>query len=438
VNRRPNAAHDGTGNDKSRPEFGTDEALAFASQVGAELLITVNAGTGTAREAAEWVSYVNKGGLKVRYWEIGNELYINDGSPLSKQITVNPTTYARRVREFAQAMRAADSRIKIGAIGGENQGPYTLVHYPDWNKTVLEQAGDQIDFFSVHNSYAPVNVSDRQDLRTVYKAMFAAPVLMSRNLNTVAKQISDYAPKRAIQVAVTEWGPFFQTDPAGAYAQHTKTLGSAVFAASALKALIESPATAIASIHVLNDLGFMGWINSSTDTFPPQPRWTATARYYAFTLFSQHFGSQLVRSDATSPTFDSEAIGFLTAVRGVPYLDVVSSLSADGKQLFIIGINKHFDNAIPASIRLRDFAPAATATAWTLNGTGIDAHTGTKPVRIPGLAWGKQMEDSRNPRFSKGAANEITLVSTRVNGVREDFSYTFPAHSVTSIVLTRR
>ena len=71
---------------------GTDEHIALARHIGAEPLICVNAGDGTAQEAADWVEYCN-GGLEtkwgkvraerghpepfnVKYWEIGNEIWI--------------------------------------------------------------------------------------------------------------------------------------------------------------------------------------------------------------------------------------------------------------------------------------------------------------------------------------------------------------------------
>src|SRR5262249_10835740 len=154
------AIHGPIPGDKSRPIFGTDEALEFASKVGAELLLVVNAGSGTAQEAADWVRYVNRGGLRVRFWEVGNELYLNDGSPAAKATAIDPDRYAARFREFAQAMRAADSRIQIGAIGGENQGRYQVVSYPNWNRTLLQKDADLIDFLAVHNAYAP-GISDQ-------------------------------------------------------------------------------------------------------------------------------------------------------------------------------------------------------------------------------------------------------------------------------------
>lgn len=426
--------------DRSRPTLGTDEALDFAARVNSELLITVNAGSGTAREAAEWVSYVNRKSRRVNYWEVGNELYMNEGSATSKAVTVNPSLYATRFREFAQAMRGADAGIKVGAIGGENQGLYAGVTYPKWNQTVLEKAGDQMDFLAVHNAYAPaVFFGDKQDVRTVYKGMLAAPVLIARNLETVSRQIGQYAPAHAsrIKIAITEWGPYFSLDPKSRYVDHNKTLGSALFVASALKAFIESPQTDIANFFLLNDVSVVGWIGSRNGEIPPNPDWAPSARYYAFQLYTRHFGERLVSSRASGPTFDSETVGLIDAVRGAPYLDIVSSLSADGRTLYVMAINKHFDSSIEGTISIKGFEPRDGGVAWTLNGTGIDAHTGTTPLKIPGLSWARQAEDDQNPRFSRGGANEVTLTSSAVKGMGRQFTYQFPAHSVTSLVLTR-
>ena len=53
--KRPEVIHEPGLRDRSRPNFGTDEALHFARQVNCQILITVNAGSGTDREAADWL-----------------------------------------------------------------------------------------------------------------------------------------------------------------------------------------------------------------------------------------------------------------------------------------------------------------------------------------------------------------------------------------------
>jgi len=412
--------------------FGTDEALQFADESHGQLMITVNAGTGTASEAADWVRYVNATKLRVEYWEIGNELYINDGSVAQSAITMDPGTYAARVVEFAEAMRAADPRIKIGAIGGQNQGAYSLVAYPDWDQIVLQKAGSQIDFLAVHNAYAPVNVNDTDDLRSVYAAMLAAPSLIARNLQTLSNQILTFAPSFAakIGIAVTEWGPFFQSSPSGRYAQHTRTLGSALFAADTLKTFFESPTTQIANFHVLNDLSIMCWICSQSGSYPAV--WTETPESMAFGLIRNHFGTQVVSSTVNAPAYTSPAIGAVVSVPHVPYLDVVSSLSADGTTLYVLAINKSLDSSLQTSLRLNKFVPARAGLSWTLNGAGIDSTTGTMPLQVPGIYWAPQEEDSENPEFSKGAPGKVAITPGSFEAAAS-FTYTFPAHSVTAL-----
>jgi alpha-N-arabinofuranosidase len=414
--------------------FGTDEALQFADESHGQLMITVNAGTGTASEAADWVRYVNADKLRVQYWEIGNELYINDGSVAQNAITTDPQTYAARVVEFAEAMRAADPRIKIGAIGGQNQGAYSLLAYPNWDQIVLQKAGSQIDFLAVHNAYAPVNVSDNDDLRSVYAAMLAAPSLIARNLQTVSDQILTFAPSFAskIRIAVTEWGPFFQSSPSGRYAQHTRTLGAALFAADTLKTFFESPATQIANFHVLNDLSIMCWICSQNGSYPPV--WTETPESMVFELIRNHFGTQVVSSTVSAPSYTSPAIGTVASVAEVPYLDLVSTLSADGTTLYALAINKSLDSSVRTSLTLHQFAPAGAGLSWTLNGAGIDSNTGTMPLQVPGAYWAPQAEDPANPEFSKGSPGKVTV--TQASFLAADvFTYTFPAHSVTVLQL---
>jgi alpha-N-arabinofuranosidase len=436
---RPEVRHEPGSEDRSVPYFGADEALVFADSVGAELLITVNAGTGTPEEAADWVRYVNRDGLRVRYWEVGNELYIDDGSVFASSITVDPQTYASRFLEFAAAMREADPRISIGAIGGENRDRYEVVSYPDWNPTVLREAGHAIDFLSVHNAYAPIVLDDSKPFRTVYRAMLAAPEAIARNLETLTNQIEQHAPDHAerIFIAVTEWGPFFQVDFGSRYFEHTKTLGSAIFSASAFKTFLESPNTKIANFWALNDMGVLGWIASANDRFPPDPEWIPTARYHAFRLYTQHFGSRLIRTEVNSPTFDAEAVGFVGAQSNVAYLESVSSLSEDGQTLYMIVINKHFDAPISAEISLAGFSPADEATLRLLTGESMDANTGTKFLDVPGVSIPEQAKDPVEGRFDLGAPDEITVRASTIR-VDETFTHQFPARSVSAIEIRRR
>jgi hypothetical protein len=179
----------------------------------------------------------------------------------------------------------------------------------------------------------------------------------------------------------------------------------------------------------------MGWIQVRYEDIltrqPQEGQFAPTAPYYALQMYTRHFGETLVESSSTSPTYDSIAVGMADRVIDVPYLDVVSSLSGDGKTLYLLAINKHFDEPIRAKIALDGFKPDGGGSVWTLNGTGIDANTGTRLPRGP--EYGRPIEAQPNPRFSKGGPGEVTLSSQPLQGASAAFEFTFPAHSVTSL-----
>jgi alpha-N-arabinofuranosidase len=296
----------------------------------------------------------------------------------------------------------------------------------------LTRAADRIDYIAVHNGYVPGLARDYDlDLRTVYRAMLAAPEQLRKSLDRVSAQIRKYAPEHAsrIKIAVTEWSPSFQIALDGPYLDHPKTLGSALFVAANIKNYIEHPDVDIANYFKLNDHLWSGMIA------PRNGKFIGTAPYYAFRMYRQHFGQDLVRTRTESPTYDSRGAGYVSAHQNVPYLDVVSSLSKNGKRLYVMVINKHFEQDISARIDISGFKAAAKGRAFILTGTGLDANTGTELFKAPGMKWPKQTADEKNPRFDKGGPGEIELSDHALQLVDNGFEYSFGKHSITAIEL---
>jgi alpha-L-arabinofuranosidase len=142
--------------------FGTNEFYRLIKAAASEGLITVNAGTGTAEDAANWVEYCNGSSattwgkvraqngypepFNIKYWELGNELY-GTWEPGNCDIT----TYTRRVVAFAKAMKQKDPSIKLGAVAMmEAGGVGARDTSKGWNRTLLKNAGDFIDFLCIH------------------------------------------------------------------------------------------------------------------------------------------------------------------------------------------------------------------------------------------------------------------------------------------------
>ncbi|MCP5157672.1 MAG: hypothetical protein H6983_26095 [Ectothiorhodospiraceae bacterium] len=418
----------------SRHVFGSDELADLAERIGASVMITANIATGTPEEAADWARYLlAKPGRPALDWELGNENYVRSDLPRYREAGMPPDEYVRRVRRFAAALRAVSPDLRIGAIAEENFSSVASPTYPTWTRDVLRGVGADIDFISVHNAYAPTLATGGGDLRSVYRAMLAAPVLVARNLAEVDAKIARDAGAQGqgIRIAVTEWGPNFSIALDSPYLDHVKTLGSALYVASVMKAFIESPRTDYAHFFKLSDPLWMGWIGKRGDEL------VATAPYLALQLYARYFGDRLVHSEVQSATFDSATTGWVQAVRGVPYLEAVASTSGGGDRLHLLVINKHFDDAIDAEVSVRGFRPARTIEVHQLTGTGIDAHTGSTLPKAPGVKWAEQRSDSVNPRFARGGPGEVRTTHSQATVGAESFVFSFPAHSVTVLEMVR-
>ncbi|MFH1569212.1 MAG: alpha-N-arabinofuranosidase, partial [Gemmatimonadota bacterium] len=135
--------------------FGTAEFVAFCRAVGCEPMVCVNAGDGTAEEAAAWVQYCNGGpdtamgrlraehGYRepfgIHLWEVGNEVYGR------WQVTwTTAAGYVDRYRRFAAAMQAADPAIRLLACGEGN------VPEGEWNQRLVAEAGPTVRCIADH------------------------------------------------------------------------------------------------------------------------------------------------------------------------------------------------------------------------------------------------------------------------------------------------
>ena len=344
---------------------------------------------------------------------------------------MTPDQYAAKLQAFAQAMKAADPSIKIGAVGGRNFGRYAFVHDESWNRTVLQRAGGLIDFLAVHNGYAPLVVGEADaGFDEVYRGLLAFPRLVAANLDALDHDIREYAPTQAgrIQLAITEWGPLFAFVPSSRWVDHAKTLGSALFVASLFRAFLLSPRVGISTFFKLTGDSFMGSIGANGEPKPSD---------YALQMYSRHFGSTVVATRDEGPTFDSAAVGLVSAVDGVPYLESVASTDTGRSRLFLTVINKHPQSAIETTINLGNFKPQPSAKGWTLTGPGLDANNGPDVPSGFFSGWAKQAQAPQNPQFQAGTPGTVAPQPFTIGNAASRFTYIFPPRSVTAIELVR-
>ena len=151
---------DGIGPTESRPQtvnlwwkqvepntFGTDEFLHLCEELGAAPYICANVGSGSPREARDWVEYCNfpgdstlaerrgKNGHKrpynVKRWGVGNENWGCGGNFTGQD-------YAKEYIRFATYMRAMSPDIELFACGA-SFGDYRSPVQNAWNREFCDE-----------------------------------------------------------------------------------------------------------------------------------------------------------------------------------------------------------------------------------------------------------------------------------------------------------
>ncbi len=167
--------------------FGTDEFIQLCRALGAEALITANYGTGTLADTLAWQKYFADHQFPVRYWEIGNEIYLTESSKNASvrgndaRIFHADSDYASAFQQWSSALRAADPNALVGAVAGTRE--HTSSAHRDWLNVILASDGRDVDFVALHNAFAP-----RSDLSapTIIAIPRSDPKCVSRHVDPAA------------------------------------------------------------------------------------------------------------------------------------------------------------------------------------------------------------------------------------------------------------
>jgi alpha-L-arabinofuranosidase len=93
-----------------------------------------------------------------------------------------------------------------------------------------------------------------------------------------------------------------------------------------------------------------------------------TPTYLVNDLYNRRLGLQRLDARVDSPLFDSDREG-----KNVPYLDVVVSKVASGKQIFIKAVNTDPDNTLRTTVQLSGVRVSAQAEMETITSDSLTA-----------------------------------------------------------------
>lgn len=199
-------------------EVGIDEFQEWAKRAGSEILYAVNLGTRGADAARNVVEYCNSktdtyyanlrrvNGFEepfgIKTWCLGNEM---DGP---WQICAKTAyEYARLANETAKLMKWVDDSIELVACGSSVP---TNATFGEWERTVLRECYDNIDYLSLHNYFG------NRDGDT--KSFLAQSLEMERFIKTVVGICDEIKAEKksdkTLNISFDEWNVWFHSNDA--------------------------------------------------------------------------------------------------------------------------------------------------------------------------------------------------------------------------------
>jgi len=212
--------------------FGTHEIMDFLDQIGAEAYLSVNLGSGTPQEAAEWLEYLtttqptalakeraangHPPPYKIVYLGIGNESWDCGGNMTPDYYLSQLKIYSRFVRNFNPAQQDKQQMLKIAVGPGGDEPRFT-----EWTETVMKawqhhQWSWDMNGLSMHNYTVvrwPPAFKSIGFGETEYSQILKSTLAMEGLVSKYSAIMDTFDPQKKIALVVDEWGAWYAPLP---------------------------------------------------------------------------------------------------------------------------------------------------------------------------------------------------------------------------------
>ncbi len=361
---------DGIGPKESRPkkldlawstvetnEVGIDEFNQWANKANSSIMMAVNLGTRGAQDAANLVEYCNldtdtyyanmrkANGYEKPYgiktWCLGNEM---DGP--WQICSKTPYEYGRIACETAKMMKWVDPSIELVACGSSH---VYMPTFGEWERTVLRECYDHIDYISLHNYYGnPQNDT---------ASYLASSLDMDRFIKTVASICDEIKAEKktekTVNLSFDEWNIWFHSN------EQDKKIPKWQIAPPLLEDIYNFEDALVLGnllITLLNncDRVKIACLAQLVNVIAPIMTenggsvWAQTI-YYPFMHTSANGRGTVLKSVCECDTYDC------VSKKDVPFADSAAVLSDDGSKLSVFVVNRSLESKCELDFELLGF-----------------------------------------------------------------------------------
>ncbi len=332
--------------------FGTHNFLNLCEALGTEPYLAGNVGSGTVKELADWVQYVNHDGTSpmadlrrengrekswgVKYWGVGNEMWGCGGN-------MTPEFYANLYRQYATFMSSWNNDSGLYRIAsGANSADYnwTEVLMKNIPKHLLD--GVALHHYSVINWGAKgpdVSFTEEHYFNTMKSTLF-----MDQLITKHVAIMDKYDAKKEVDLIVDEWGGWYDvqegTNPGFLYQQNT--MRDAMIAGSTLN-IFNNHSDRVKMANLAQTVNVLQAV-----ALTKGEKMILTPTYHILRMYTVHHDAQLIPIDVQTPDYELNG-------DKLPAISASASKDLAGKtHISLVNIDAEKKNTI--SIDLKDFA----------------------------------------------------------------------------------
>jgi len=359
--------------------FGTHEFMDFMEQIGSNAYISVNIGSGSVREAADWLEYMtaaqpttlakergangHPNPYRVALLGIGNESWDCGGNMTPDYYLDQLKKYSRFVRNYNPAQQDKAQMLKI-AVGPGGSGP----RWTDWTETIMKAYQQHswswdIDGLSMHN-YTVVNWQHKFSSTGFGETQYAQILQETLKMDDLIKEHSaimdKYDPEKKVALIVDEWGAWYAPLPGSnpGFLVQQNSLRDAILASLNLN-IFARHAERVRGANIAQMINVL-----QAMILTDKEKMVLTPTYYVFKMYVPF-------QDATSVPITIEAGSYTQGGISLPRVDAIAAKDSAGK-LWLEITNMDPNQPVEVDANIAGFH-AKSADGQTLTAPRVDS-----------------------------------------------------------------
>ena len=348
--RRPQANFNWGGVIESN-EFGTDEFMDFIGQIDSEAYISVNVGSGTVKEAADWMQYMTADAAtawgreraanghpapyRVAMLGLGNESWDCGGHMSAAEYSLELKKYAKFVHNWNKQQPM--QKVAVGPGGAKID--YTEAVMKTWKENA--DWDWNIDGMSLH-SYTvgkwPPSWPATDFGEPDYARVLTETLQMEGLIRTHGAIMDQYDPQKKISLVVDEWGAWYAPTKGSnpGFLQQQNSQRDAVLAALNIN-IFSRHADRVRNANIAQMVNVL-----QAMILTDGPRMVLTPTYYIFRMY-------IPFQDANVLPISFDAGRYEIGGFNLPRVDAIAARTRDGKIAIAL---TNLDAQHPAAVTL--------------------------------------------------------------------------------------